>query len=84
MAKEIKFNIKLNIDGKEVVGAAVSDVKELRKAWEDSRTAMQKVVGESFKFNQILQGIVVICFQISIFALSQTPLCLMAEVEDEL
>lgn len=57
MAKEIKFNIKLNVDGKEVVGAAVSDVKELRKAWEDSRTAMQKVVEESFKFNQISQGI---------------------------
>ena len=42
MAKQIRFYIKLNVDGKEVVGEAVSDVKEMRKAWEDASSAAKK------------------------------------------
>ena len=41
MAKQIRFDIKLNVDGKEVVGAAVSDVKEMRKAWDGARTSLK-------------------------------------------
>jgi hypothetical protein len=39
MAKQIQFDIKQNADGKEVVGAAVSDVKEMRKAREDASSS---------------------------------------------
>ena len=42
MAKQIRFDIKLNADGKELVGAAVSDIKELRRAWDDSAKGMKK------------------------------------------
>ena len=34
--------MKLNADGKELVGAAVSDIKELRRAWDDSAKGMKK------------------------------------------
>lgn len=36
MAKKIKFNIRLNIDGKEQIGMVTADVVMLHRAMEDS------------------------------------------------
>ena len=57
MAKQIRFDIKLNVDGKEVVGSVVSDVKEMRKAWDDARSSLKKFADESFTLNQITESI---------------------------
>ncbi len=57
MAKQIRFDIKLNVDGKEVVGAAVSDVKELRRAWDDSAKGMKKFTEGFFDITKVQQGI---------------------------
>ena len=57
MAKQIRFDIKLNVDGKEVVGSAVSDVKEMRRAWDNASSAAKKFQDVMFRFNQITQGL---------------------------
>ena len=43
MAKEIKFNIKLTIDGKEQLGVVTTDVGKLRKAMDDSKSSAAKL-----------------------------------------
>lgn len=53
MAKEIKFNIKLAVDGKEQLVSATSDIKELRKA-----LASTNAVGLDFSaFNQMASSL---------------------------
>lgn len=41
MAKSINFNIRLNVDGKEQLATATANVKDLKKAVEQSKTASQ-------------------------------------------
>lgn len=52
MAKEIKFNIKLNVDGKESLVSATSSVEELRRAIDVSKTSAQKLTSTLVNFNQ--------------------------------
>lgn len=52
MAKEIKFNIKLNVDGKESLVSATSSVEELRRAVDASKTSVQKLTSTLVNFNQ--------------------------------
>lgn len=52
MAKEIKFNIKLNIDGKEQLVTATSAVSDLRRAIEASKSDADKLDKALLNFNQ--------------------------------
>lgn len=52
MAKEIKFNIKLNIDGKEQLVSATSTVENLRNVVNATKTDMQKINTVLMNFNQ--------------------------------
>ena len=52
MAKEIKFNIRLNIDGKEQIGVVTADVVKLRSAMESSKTSAQQFRDKLFAINQ--------------------------------
>lgn len=55
MAKDIKFNIKLNIDGKQVVVQASENVKELQRNLMAAKTSGQQLSATLIKFNQIAQ-----------------------------
>ena len=52
MAKEIKFNIKLNIDGKEQLVAATSTVENLRGVVNAAKSDIQKANAVFVNFNQ--------------------------------
>ena len=52
MAKEIKFNIKLNVDGKEQLVTATSSVNDLRKALDSTKTETDKFDKALLNFNQ--------------------------------
>ena len=52
MAKEIKFNVRLTIDGKEQLGIATTDVSQLRDAIEASKTSAQRLTDTFIHFNQ--------------------------------
>lgn len=52
MAKEIKFNIKLNVDGKEQLVTATSSVNDLRKALDSTKTEADKFDKALLNFNQ--------------------------------
>ena len=53
MAKEIKFNIRLNIDGKNVVVQASQSVKELQRNLMAATTGSQRLGAALFRFNQV-------------------------------
>ena len=53
MAKEIKYNIKLNIDGKTVVVQASQSVKELQRNLMAATTGSQRLGAALFRFNQV-------------------------------
>lgn len=55
MAKDIKFNIKLNIDGKNVVAQVSENVKELQRNLTAARTSGQRLSATLIKFNQLAQ-----------------------------
>ncbi len=57
MAKEIKFNIKLNIDGKEQIGMVTTDVTKLRRAMEESKTSAQKFRDNILSINQAVTAL---------------------------
>ena len=57
MAKEIKFNIRLNIDGKEQLGVVTADVTKLRRAMEDSKTSAQRFRDKLFSINQAVTSL---------------------------
>ena len=52
MAKEIKFNIKLNIDGKEQLVSATSTVENLRGVVNAAKSDIQKANAVFVNFNQ--------------------------------
>ena len=56
MANEVKFNIKLVVDGKEKIVDATTDVSKFAKEFEEARTASTKLRDELLKFNQIGQS----------------------------
>ncbi|MBQ9637767.1 MAG: hypothetical protein IJV36_07760 [Prevotella sp.] len=56
MANEVKFNIKLVVDGKEKIVEATTDVSKFAKEFEEARTASTKLRDELLKFNQIGQS----------------------------
>lgn len=55
MAKEIKFNIKLNIDGKQVIVQASQNVKELQRNLMAAKTRGKRLSSTLIKFNQAAQ-----------------------------
>ncbi len=55
MAKDIKFNIRLNIDGKNVVVQASQSVKELQRNLMAAKTSGQRLSETLIKFNQVSQ-----------------------------
>lgn len=56
MANEVKFNIKLIVDGKEKIVDATTDVSKFAKEFENARTASTKLRDELLKFNQVGQS----------------------------
>lgn len=56
MAKEIKFNIKLNIDGKNVVVQASQSVKELQRNLMAAKTGSQRLGEAMLRINQVTQA----------------------------
>lgn len=52
MAKEIKFNIKLTVDGKEQVVTATSDLNEMQKSISRIRSAASDMRDALISFNQ--------------------------------
>jgi chromosome segregation ATPase len=56
MAKDVKFNVKLVVDGKERVVELTTDMQHLSKAIEDSRTQSAKLRDSLISLNQISQA----------------------------
>ena len=57
MAKEIKFNIKLLIDGKEQLGIATTDVGKLRQAMEETKSTAQQFRDKLLTINQTITAL---------------------------
>lgn len=57
MAKEIKFNVKLAVDGKEQLVAATASVEDLHRALGAARTDTEKFNKTILNFNQYVQKI---------------------------
>lgn len=51
MAKEIKFNVKLVVDGKEQLVTATSTAEELRRVLDSAKTSSQKLNAALVNFN---------------------------------
>ena len=56
MAKEIKFNIKLVVDGKEQLVTATSTAEELRRVLDSAKTSSQKLNAALVNFNQAVMA----------------------------
>lgn len=52
MAKEIKFNVRLTVDGKEQLVTTTTNMRELREAIEMSKSSMQRLTEKIMGFNQ--------------------------------
>lgn len=52
MSKEIKFNVKLTVDGKEQLQTVTTDARELRKAMDEAKTSAQRFTDAFINFNQ--------------------------------
>ena len=57
MAKEIKFNIKLLIDGKEQLGIVTTDVGKLRQAMEETKSTAQQFRDKLLTINQTVTAL---------------------------
>lgn len=57
MAKEIKFNIKLTIDGKEQLGIATTDVGKLRQAMDETKSTAQQFRDKLLTINQTVTAL---------------------------
>ena len=57
MAKEIKFNVKLAVDGKEQIVTATTSVQELRSNIDKVKTSSQKLNAAFINFNQTVEVI---------------------------
>ncbi len=53
MAKEIKFNVKLTVDGKEQLVTATTSVKNLREVMDGAKTSADRLRGSLIKMNQV-------------------------------
>lgn len=56
MAKEIKFNVKLVVDGKEQLVTATSTAEELRRVLDSAKTSSQKLNAALVNFNQVVMA----------------------------
>lgn len=56
MAKEIKFNVKLVVDGKELLVTATSTAEELRRVLDSAETSSQKLNAALVNFNQAVMA----------------------------
>lgn len=56
MAKDVKFNIKLTVDGKAQVVQAVTSTKELQAAVEDAKNSTTKFAATLIRLNQTVQA----------------------------
>lgn len=56
MAKEIKFNVKLVVDGKEQLATATSTAEELRRVLDSAKTSSQKLNAALVNFNQAVMA----------------------------
>lgn len=56
MAKEIKFNVKLVVDGKEQLVTATSTTEELRRVLDSAKTSSQKLNAALVNFNQAVMA----------------------------
>jgi TP901 family phage tail tape measure protein len=56
MAKEIKFNVKLVVDGKEQLVTATSTAEELRRVLDSAKTSSQKLNAALVNFNQAVMA----------------------------
>lgn len=52
MSKEIKFQIKLTVDGKEQLQTVTTDARQLRKAMNEAKTSAQRFTDAFINFNQ--------------------------------
>lgn len=57
MAKEIKFNVKLLVDGKEQLTTATADIKELKKGFDNTRQSVRAVNDLLLNFNQKMEAV---------------------------
>ena len=57
MEKEIKFNIKLTIDGKEQLGIATTDVGKLRQAMDETKSTAQQFRDKLLTINQTVTAL---------------------------
>ena len=55
MAKEIKFNVKLTVDGKEQLVTASTDLKELHKTLQDTKSRTKQLSDGFIYLNLRLQ-----------------------------
>ncbi len=53
MAKDVKFNIKLVVDGKEKIVEATADIKKFAQEFENARTESTKLRDDLLKVTQV-------------------------------
>jgi division protein CdvB (Snf7/Vps24/ESCRT-III family) len=53
MSKEVKFNIKLQVDGKEHVVSATTDIQKLVNEFDNAQTNATKLRNALIKYNQV-------------------------------
>lgn len=57
MAKDVKFNIRLNIDGKDKLVAVTADVKKLRQTFDEAQSSTQKFRDKILSLNQTVTAV---------------------------
>lgn len=57
MAKEVKLNIKLNIDSKELVSEITTDIESMRKAWDNAAESIKRCGEQMLSLNNITLGL---------------------------
>lgn len=57
MAKDVKFNIRLNIDGKDKLVAVTADMKKLRQSFDEAQSSTQKFRDKLLTLNQTATAI---------------------------
>lgn len=57
MAKDVKFNIRLNIDGKDKLVAVTADVRKLRQNFDEAQSSTQKFRDKLMTINQAVTAV---------------------------
>lgn len=57
MSKDVKFNIKINIDGKDHIGVVTTNVNKLRQSFDEAKSSSGQLRDKLISFNQVI-GIV--------------------------